>query len=187
MADENSILAEWNEMDAATAADMILPCNGSRAWADGVARLRPLDSPEELFTAADEVWKSLRGSDWQQAFDSHPRLGEARAKSATAKSLSWSAQEQSAADPDEFVREELAKANRSYEAKFGRIFLLCATGRSASEMLRILNERMQNDAATELLEAAEQQRLITELRLRKWLRMPLLTCAELSAQSRTAA
>ena len=77
------------------------------------------------------------------------------------------------------------QGNREYEEKFGRIFLLCATGRSAAEMLAILRERMQNDAATELREAAEQQRLITQLRLRKWLQMPALTCAELAASMRT--
>jgi 2-oxo-4-hydroxy-4-carboxy-5-ureidoimidazoline decarboxylase len=165
----------------------MLPCNGSSAWAESVVRLRPFADADELLGAAERIWRALPERDWQQAFDSHPRLGEGHAKSATAKSLSWSAQEQSAADPDRHVREELAKANRAYEAKFGRIFLLCASGRSATEMLRILNERMQNDAATELIEAAEQQRLITQLRLRKWLEMPALTCAELARQSRAAA
>jgi 2-oxo-4-hydroxy-4-carboxy-5-ureidoimidazoline decarboxylase len=129
----------------------------------------------------------LPESDWQEAFDSHPRLGERRAKAATAQSLNWSAGEQSAANPDDAVREALAHGNREYEEKFGRIFLLCATGRSAPEMLMILRERMQNDAVTEVREAAEQQRLITRLRLRKWLQMPALTCAELVTSMRTEA
>jgi 2-oxo-4-hydroxy-4-carboxy-5-ureidoimidazoline decarboxylase len=183
----DEILDEWNQMDAASAADTILPCNGSRAWAEGVVRLRPVANSEALFAASDRVWCGLPEIDWQEAFDSHPRLGEQKAKAATEKSLNWSAGEQSEANPDDAVRDALAHGNREYEEKFGRVFLLCATGRSAAEMLAILCERMQNDAAAELHEAAEQQRLITRLRLRKWLRMPPLTCAELTASLKTEA
>ncbi|HEX5284625.1 MAG TPA: 2-oxo-4-hydroxy-4-carboxy-5-ureidoimidazoline decarboxylase [Bryocella sp.] len=179
MADATAILGEWNGLDAARAVDVILPCNGSRAWAEGVVQLRPFGDVEDLFAAADRVWQSLAESDWKSAFDSHPRLGERKAKAATEKSLHWSAGEQSAADGDDVAQQALAEGNREYEAKFGRIFLLCATGRSAEEMLTILRQRMRNDANTELREAAEQQRLITQLRLRKWLGMPALTCAAL--------
>jgi 2-oxo-4-hydroxy-4-carboxy-5-ureidoimidazoline decarboxylase len=183
----NVILAEWNGLGLDDAADVILPCNGSAVWATLVAYNRPFDSPVALFATSDEIWRSLPEEDWQEAFDSHPRLGESHAKAATEKSLSWSAHEQGAANPDDAVRETLAQGNREYEEKFGRIFLLCATGRSAAEILAILRERMQNDAATELHEAAEQQRLITRLRLRKWLQMPALTCAELVANMKTEA
>jgi 2-oxo-4-hydroxy-4-carboxy-5-ureidoimidazoline decarboxylase len=183
----DEILDEWSQMDAERAAETILPCNGSRAWAESVVRMRPVATVKELFAASDSVWRRLPESDWQEAFDSHPRLGERRAKAATAQSLNWSAGEQSAANPDDAVREALAHGNREYEEKFGRIFLLCATGRSAPEMLMILRERMQNDAVTEVREAAEQQRLITRLRLRKWLQMPALTCAELVTSMRTEA
>lgn len=183
----NTILAEWNGLGLDDAAEVILPCNGSAVWATLVAYKRPFESPAALFAASDVIWRSLPEEDWQEAFDSHPRLGESRAKAATGKSLSWSAGEQSAANPDEAARDALAQGNREYEEKFGRIFLLCATGRSAQEMLAILRERMQNDAETELHEAAEQQRLITRLRLRKWLQMPAMTCAELVASIRTEA
>lgn len=184
----NTILAEWNELSLDDAADVILPCNGSSVWATLVAYNRPIESPSALLAVSGAVWRSLPEEDWQEAFDSHPRLGERHAKAATEKSLNWSAGEQiAAAGPGDAAREALARGNAAYEAKFGRIFLLCATGRSTEEMLAILQMRLQNDAATELLEAAEQQRLITELRLRKWLEMPMLTCAELAAQGRTAA
>lgn len=183
----NTILAEWNDLGLDDAAEVILPCNRSPVWATLVAYNRPFNSPAALFSKSDEIWRSLPEEDWQEAFDSHPRLGEQKAKAATAQSLNWSAHEQSAANPDEAVREALAQGNREYEEKFGRIFLLCATGRSAQEMLVILRERMQNDAASELREAAEQQRLITQLRLRKWLEMPALTCAELVSSMRTEA
>jgi 2-oxo-4-hydroxy-4-carboxy-5-ureidoimidazoline decarboxylase len=183
----NAILAEWNDLSLDDAAEVILPCNGSPVWATLVAYNRPFDSPAALFAKSDEIWRSLPEEDWQDAFDSHPRLGEQKAKAATAQSLSWSAHEQSAANPDDGVREALAQGNREYEEKFGRIFLLCATGRSAAEILAILRKRMQNDKATELHEAAEQQRLITQLRLRKWLQMPALTCEELVASTTEAA
>ena len=183
----NTILAEWNGLGLDEAAEVILPCNGSPVWATLIAYNRPFDSPANLFVKSDEVWRSLPAEDWQEAFDSHPRLGEDKAKAATARSLNWSAGEQSAANPDDAVREALAQGNREYEEKFGRIFLLCATGRNATEILAILRERMNNDAATELQEAAEQQRLITQLRLRKWLQMPAMTCAELVASMKIEA
>lgn len=179
------ILDEWNMFDPARAAQVILPCNGSHAWAEGVTQMRPFSNAEQMFKASDSVWRNLSERAWQEAFDSHPRLGEQKAKAATAESLRWSAQEQNAAKPDNVVREALARGNREYEEKFGRIFLLCATGLRAEEMLEILRVRMNNDAATELREAAEQQRLITQLRLRKWLRMTALTCAELVASTKT--
>ena len=134
-----------------------------------MAKLRPFYSAEMLFMAADEVWFGLKPEDCQEAFDSHPRIGEHKAKAATKKSLAWSAGEQSAAALSEDIQARLANANLEYEAKFGRIFIVCATGKTAVEMLAILQERLANDVQTELREAAEQQRQITQIRLRKWL------------------
>jgi 2-oxo-4-hydroxy-4-carboxy-5-ureidoimidazoline decarboxylase len=165
----NSTLASWNALDAHDAAEAILPCNGSRAWAENLTALRPFDTPIDLTCTADIVWRALPASDWQQAFDSHPRIGEQHAKEATAQSLSWSETEQSAAQLTTNTQAELAAANREYEAKFFRIFIVCASGKTAAEMLAILRTRLANDPATELREAAEQQRHITQLRLRKWL------------------
>ena len=165
----NPTLETWNRLEQETAAQVILPCNGSLAWAIGVVNLSPFDTPEELFAASDKVWLTLPEEDWQQAFDSHPRIGEHKAKAATAQSLKWSAGEQSAANPDTATQEALSSANREYEQKFGRIFIVCATGKSAAEMLSILQARLVNDRVTELKEAAEQQRQITQIRLRKWL------------------
>jgi len=169
----NSILQDWNALELQPAADAILPCNGSRAWAGQIAGLRPFATPFDLTCTADIVWRSLPASDWQQAFDSHPRIGEHRAKAATTQSLHWSAGEQSTANPDDAVKAALAAGNQAYEQKFGRIFIVCATSKSAVQMLAILNQRMANDPATELREAAEQQRQITQIRLRKWLGMAI--------------
>jgi 2-oxo-4-hydroxy-4-carboxy-5-ureidoimidazoline decarboxylase len=162
-------LAAWNALDPAAAAQAILPCNGSLAWAEGVAALRPFTSIDPLLAASDKVWLGLSHKAWQHAFDSHPRIGEQHAKSASAASLALSAAEQSAAQLNQQTQAALAAANAVYEKKFGRIFLVCATGKTAAEMLAILERRLANDPATELHEAAEQQRQITQLRLRKWL------------------
>ena len=165
----NQILENWDRLEQETATEVLLPCNGSRAWAIGVVNLYPFETPEELFAASDKVWQALSEQDWQQAFDSHPRIGEHKAKAATEQSLTWSSGEQSAAQLTEDIQAALAAANREYEAKFGRIFIVCATGKSATEILAILQRRMNNTAAAEMLEAAEQQRQITQLRLRRWL------------------
>jgi len=165
----NTILENWNRLEQEPAMQTILPCNGSRAWATGVVNGYPYNTPEELFAASDKVWKALPEKDWQEAFDSHPRIGEAKAKAATEKSLKWSEGEQAAANPDATTLSKLAEGNAAYEKKFSRIFIVCATGKSAEEMLAILERRLHNDPKIELYEAAEQQRQITQLRLRKWL------------------
>ena len=162
-------LEEWNGLGAQAAVTAILPCNGSLAWAEGVVAMRPLRGVEELLAAADKVWLGLSKKAWQHAFDSHPRIGEHKAKAATEQSLTWSSGEQSAAQLTDETQAALAAANVEYEQKFGRIFIVCASGKSAAEMLGILRGRLANDAETELHEAGEQQRQITQIRLRKWL------------------
>jgi allantoinase len=167
----STILARWNTRDASSAAREILPCCGSQAWAESLASMRPFATVKSLRTASDAAWQALPESAWQEAFDSHPRIGQQHAqKQATTESLQWSAQEQQTAlSPDETAKLALAEGNRRCEERFGRIFIVCAAGKSATEILGILNSRMNNDAATELREAAEQQRQITQLRLGRWL------------------
>jgi 2-oxo-4-hydroxy-4-carboxy-5-ureidoimidazoline decarboxylase len=165
----NAVLARWNTLDATTAAREILPCCGSQVWSEALAAARPIADEVTLLKTSDTIWQSLPEKDWQQAFDSHPRIGQRHAANATAQSLQWSSQEQSKATPDEAAKLALAEANRRYEERFGRIFIVCATGKSSSEILNILEARMHNDAVTELREAAEQQRQIMQLRLRRWL------------------
>ena len=173
----NSTLAAWNNLDAPTAAEAILPCNGSRTWADQLAALRPFQAPFDLTCTADIVWRALPAADQQQAFDSHPRIGERHAKAATPQSLQWSNSEQSTAQLTQQSTDTevaLAAANLAYEEKFNRIFIVSALGKTAAQILAILQQRLKNDPQTELREAAEQQRQITQLRLRKWLATPSL-------------
>jgi len=167
----NERLARWNQLPLEEAAQEILGCCGSAVWANTMASRRPLQDEASLLTASDEVWNCLATQDWMEAFSKHPRIGERKAPAGAApQSAEWSTQEQrNVAAAGEPVRAALAEANREYEQRFGRVFIVCATGKSAPEMLEILRRRMRNDDATELSEAAEEQRKITHIRLRKWL------------------
>jgi len=168
----NDVLPRWNRLPIDEAMKEILPCCGSKAWAQGMAARRPIPDEAALLAASNETWRNLTRSDWMEAFHSHPRIGESRPSSLelTSQSVEWSAQEQrNVADSDAAVKNALADANREYERRFDRIFIVCATGKSGPEILEILRRRLTNDAETELHEAAEQQRQITEIRLRKWL------------------
>ena len=167
----NDVLARWNSLDPDSAAREILPCCESQAWAEALTAKRPYTNEAALFTASDTIWLSLPEAAWQQAFDSHPRIGQKHAQNhATEESLRWSAQEQrTALSTDASAKLALEDANRRYEQRFGRIFIVCASDKSSSEVLSILEARMSNDSQTELHEAAEQQRQITQLRLHRWL------------------
>jgi 2-oxo-4-hydroxy-4-carboxy-5-ureidoimidazoline decarboxylase len=167
----SEVVARWNLLSAEDAAREILPCCGSAAWARAVAARRPLDDDTSLLAASDETWRSLGASDWMEAFSKHPRIGERKAPPvASAQAAAWSAQEQrNVADPGDMMQLALAEGNREYERRFGRVFIVCATGKSAPEILEILQRRLRNDDATELREAAEEQRKITNIRLKKWL------------------
>ena len=167
----NAVLDQWNRLPTEQALRAILPCCGSTSWAERMVVRRPLAEEADVLAASDETWRNLTRSDWMEAFNSHPRIGESRpSQSPPAQSVEWSAQEQRRlADADAAVKIALAHANREYEQRFGRIFIVCATGKSAQEILAILRRRLKQHAETELLEAAEQQRQITQIRLRRWL------------------
>jgi 2-oxo-4-hydroxy-4-carboxy-5-ureidoimidazoline decarboxylase len=167
----NAVFERWNELPLETAVTELLSSCGSQAWARGVAQRRPYASPEELFNAADHVWQALGPGDWIEAFRSHPRIGERHAeRSTTATSAAWSAAEQkNVQEADLAVRRAIEEANRRYEERFGRIFIVCASGKQPAEILAILERRLANDEQTELRESANQQAQILQLRLRKWL------------------
>jgi OHCU decarboxylase len=166
----NSTLQSWNEADDAAALDAMVACCGARRWAEGMVALRPIESVVELSDAADRVWNMMGEADWMEAFACHPRIGERTAAHASRKSVAWSTQEQSAAgSANERVLAELAAGNLLYEERFGFTYIVCATGKSAEELLAILGRRLASDRASELREAAEQQRQITQIRLGKWL------------------
>jgi allantoicase len=158
----------------------LLACCASRAWAAGVVAARPFGDAEALAAAADEVWARLSPDDWLEAFAAHPRIGDRPAAPPSGAAApnppagsGWSAREQAGvAEADPTTLAELAAGNRAYEERFGHVFLICATDRSAPELLAALRERLGNDPATELRVAAEEQRKITHLRLEKLFRPP---------------
>lgn len=144
-------------------------CCGTFAWAKKMAEARPFADKDELHAKADRIWNTLAPADWREAFDHHPRIGgsdELRKK--FAETNEWASEEQrgvSGAPID--VISALTEANRNYEARFGHIFLVCATGKTAAEMLAILESRMKNTPEAELKVAAGEQAKITSLRLEK--------------------
>jgi|SRR5579871_2059769 len=157
-------LAELNAMPQYRAEEELLKCCGAKAWARAMARRRPFASHDRMAKAAGEIWWRLHESDWLEAFAAHPQIGESKAGPAQG----WSAQEQSGMSrAAAAVTTELAQANRDYLAKFGFIFIVCASGKPADEMLTILRARLANLPDQELRIAAEEQSKITLLRLGK--------------------
>jgi len=141
----------------------LLACCGSPAWASRMEQSQPFAGVDEMLAAADRIWRELSPEDWRQAFAAHPRIGERTSDARASK-------EQSGVEGAQAeILAKLAAGNRAYEERFGFIYIVCASGKSAAEMLAILESRLGNDAETEVRVAAEQQRQITRLRLEKWM------------------
>jgi OHCU decarboxylase len=171
---EQSVSNELDRLNSLSPADAqaeFLKCCGATLWAKRMSKARPFGSVEQLCSKADETWASLAEYDWLEAFRAHPKIGEKKAATnQTEQAAGWSAQEQSQAQQaaDE-TRAAIARANKVYEDRFGFIFIICASGKSADEILSALNQRLSNDTHTELLIAANEQQKITRLRLQKLL------------------
>lgn len=162
-------LAELNALPEGRAAEELLRCCGCARWAKTVAAGRPFATKEALLAVADREWSRTSPQEWLEAFTHHPRIGgkdALRAKFAATKT--WSMGEQAAvAAADEAVLDELARGNADYEARFGFIFIVCATGKTAAEMLALLKARFPNTREQELAVAAGEQAKITRIRLEK--------------------
>ncbi len=164
-------IKEINTLSNEEAVNTLLLCCGSRRWAEGVAAHRPFDSAHEIISLADEVWDNLGEEDWLEAFSHHPKIGDIdslRKKFMSTRSWAQSEQSGTAAASDE-VLHELAELNEAYLKKFNYIFIVCATGKSAEEMLDILKSRIDNKPEDELHIAAGEQKKITKIRLEKLL------------------
>jgi OHCU decarboxylase len=150
-----------NGLSAERARAALARCCGARRWADAMLAARPFGGDAELLAAAERVWWGLGRADWLEAFAAHPRIGG----DAT---TDWTRREQAGVDgAGEATRAALAEGNRAYEARFGHMFVISATGKSAAELLDALRGRLTNDPAMELRVAAEEQAKITRLRLDK--------------------
>ncbi len=164
-----SLLNALGEQEAESA---LRACCGAAAWAQQVLKQRPFRSADHLQRAADEVWGSLEAKDWLEAFRAHPKIGEKTSEKQGGAAREWSEEEQTgvrAAGARALAR--LQEANRAYEARFGYLFIVCATGKTAEEMLALLEQRLQNEPDNELRIAAEEQRRILQLRLEKLLQL----------------
>jgi len=162
-------VAAFDALPEYDAAPLLESCCGSHAWVQAMLERRPFRSLARILDEADEIWWSLSPEDWREAFDHHPRIGDQSAAAPQAAvARAWSADEQRGATASSHAtRQALVDGNREYERKFGHIYLVCATGKSAAEILDLLRVRLSNDPATELRVAALEQAKITRLRLEK--------------------
>jgi 2-oxo-4-hydroxy-4-carboxy-5-ureidoimidazoline decarboxylase len=160
----------WQRLDAAAPDDarqLLQPCCGSTRWIERMMARRPFGGREALLGAARDEWFALGPEDWREAFRHHPMIGDREAlrrRFATTRHLAAREQAGVASAPDD-VLDALAEGNQEYLNKFGFIFIVCATGRSAEEMLGMLRARLKNSPEIEIRIAAAEQAKITELRL----------------------
>ncbi len=177
-----SRLRAWGRPSTAVPADALVAalngasteelsrCNGSRRWVEAMVAARPFTSRTHLLGEAERLWWRLDETDWREAFSHHPRIGDdvAKLREKFGSTASWAAGEQAGvAAAGEATIQSLAAGNRAYEARFGHIFIVCASGLTAEEMLSRLTLRMDNTPANELRIAAGEQAKITRLRLEK--------------------
>jgi len=160
-----------NALDEEQAQTVFLQCCTSSAWVNQLASAIPYSDYEHLVNLANNVWQSLAEKDYLEAFEGHPKIGDVnslRAKYANTKALA-SGEQGGVNHAPEDILQALSAGNNTYENKFGFIFIVCATGKSAAEMLSLLEERLPNDRHTELYNAAEEQRKIFHIRIIKML------------------
>jgi 2-oxo-4-hydroxy-4-carboxy-5-ureidoimidazoline decarboxylase len=161
-----SSLDTLNAAEPEQAERELLTCCAAPRWADELIVRRPYRDVDTMITVSDAIFAELGWADIEQALAAHPRIGE-RAAGAS-REAGWSRAEQSAArTQDETIAAELRAGNAEYEQRFGRVFLICATGLSAQEILAELRKRLDNDEDTERAVTREELRKIVALRLRK--------------------
>lgn len=160
-----------NALPAADARAALERCCGASRWIEAMLAARPFADAATLFAASDRAVAPLERADWMEAFSHHPKIGEVSAlREKFAGTAAWAGAEQGgAATANEATLLALAEGNRAYEARFGYIFIVCATGKSAGEMLAVLRARLGNAPDDELSLAAAEQRKITRLRIERLL------------------
>ena len=156
-----------NTLPKSEALEQFAICCGASKWVEEITAFRPFQHKNELFDLTEKIWFSLNSEDWLEAFSHHPKIGDIDLlRKKFQKTKSWSEKEQlGIQEAGENILKDLAESNRLYEEKFGYIFIVCATGKSADEMLALLKVRLENDPEAELLIAAKEQNKITQLRL----------------------
>jgi len=162
-------LEEFNQLDDEKAFHELQRCCGSTTWVNEMLARRPFSDLDTVFDLSIEIEKQMSEEDWLEAFSHHPQIGSVASLEEKFKSTaSWSSSEQAAVkDATGTVIASLKKLNDDYFDKFGFIFIICASGKSADYMLGALRDRIVNDRKTEILNASCQQSKITRLRLEK--------------------
>jgi 2-oxo-4-hydroxy-4-carboxy-5-ureidoimidazoline decarboxylase len=164
-----------NALDEIAAAAALRRCCGSERWVIAMNRERPYPSTPALLAAAERHWSLLEGRDLLEAFSQHPQIGEdvSSLRQRFVATHALSAREQSGlSDADEATLLALRDMNRAYRKRFGFIFIVCASGKSAHDMLALLRARLPNERAAELALAAAEQAKITALRLQGLAELP---------------
>ena len=164
-------LETLNRLSVQEAFEELFKCCGSTRWASHVNENRPFESETVLMNIADKAWASCKESDYKEAFTHHPKIGDVESLSKKfASTAKWASGEQKSVESaSKATITRLTEQNEAYLSKFGFIFIVCATGKSADEMLQLLEERIGNDQADELEIAAAEQHKITIIRLKKLL------------------
>ncbi len=164
-------ISEFNILSKEAAVTELMKCCGSTTWAEALTESRPISSANALLELSDKIWFDLEEADWKEAFTHHPKIGDLKSlETKFASTKMWASGEQASintAAHDTLVK--LVEGNKTYEDKFGYIYIICATGKTADEMLTSLLSRLKNDAETELKIAAGEQNRITHLRIQKLL------------------
>jgi len=164
-------LEQLNDVEEEIAYSEFEKCCGASSWVIEMVNNRPYATEAQLIDMADQVWAGTDVNDWKEAFEHHPKIGDVKSlEEKFASTAGWaSGEQQSVATSNKEVIEQLAKYNEEYESKFGFIFIACATGKSAEEMLELLKARMNNEIRDEIRIAAAEQHKITKIRLKKLL------------------
>jgi 2-oxo-4-hydroxy-4-carboxy-5-ureidoimidazoline decarboxylase len=167
----DTALQRLNDMEAPEAEVALTRCCGSKRWVQTMLASRPYASREQLLSLAESAASKLDRVDWLEAFSHHPKIGDIDSLRARfPKTHEWSSSEQSGVNAaPEQVLKDLAEGNQQYEQRFGYIFIVCATGKTAPEMLDLLRQRLPNSPEAELPIAAGEQKKITKIRLEKLL------------------
>jgi 2-oxo-4-hydroxy-4-carboxy-5-ureidoimidazoline decarboxylase len=162
-------IAEFDHLDSAQKRTLLLQCCGSAAWADKMIAALPAEDLIDLFEIAEDTWYACDKQDWLEAFAQHPKIGDLQSlKEKFSSTAQWAEGEQSSVkQASEQTLKDLAEGNRQYEEKFGYIFIISASGKSADDMLESLKARMNNSPEEELKNAMEEQLKIAKLRLEK--------------------
>lgn len=160
-------VADFNRLSDGEARALLVNCCGAFRWVQAMLAGRPYGGMAELLARSERAWRDCGPADWEEAFSHHPRIGESMAAAPVADAARrWSAAEQGAVTAaDAQARRALADANREYERRFGRIYIVCASGRGPEELLRDLRDRMSNSPERELAISATEQGGITRQRL----------------------